>query len=254
MKLTKIADSYPIQKILLLFLMLVLLGVGAVPGYIKGRWTWVSPPDIAHLKPLKELQNTGLKVSGWKTEGQQVVSIGGQKWLRLYLEETDKDPKTGAIALLMNQRGAMNQPQVEWMDMDGYWRWKTDSHQLLEFEVDRADLKETAIEPIDTEGMPEVTQVKARFFRGWTNQQTYAIAQWYAWPDGGSSLPSDWFWHDRLAQLQNKRVPWVAVSVIIPIEPLGNIEKARPRAESLSKEIQAALMREPFTQMKIYSH
>jgi cyanoexosortase B-associated protein len=51
---------------------------------------------------------------------------------------------------------------------------------------------------------------------------------------------------DRMAQLSQQRAAWVAVNVLIPIEPLGKIEKVEDRASSLSQTVQAALMAEAF--------
>ena len=85
-------------------------------------------------------------------------------------------------------------------------------------------------------------KVEARFFRAWTQRRTVAVLQWYAWSGGGNPAPSRWFFADQLAQLRRNRVPWVAVCLQIPIEPLGDIEASRPLAESLGKVVQTALM------------
>jgi cyanoexosortase B-associated protein len=108
--------------------------------------------------------------------------------------------------------------------------WKTDSRRSLHFNV-----------PAAQPGSPEV-RVEARFFRGRTQTQTYALVEWYARSDGGHPNASQWFWLDRRAQLQGQRVPWVAVAILIPIEPLGDIEKVQPLAESLGQKVQAELI------------
>jgi cyanoexosortase B-associated protein len=82
--------------------------------------------------------------------------------------------------------------------------------------------------------------VKARFFRAW-NQQTFAVVQWYAFNNGGHFSPANWFWQDQLAQLSDRRVPWVAVCLKIPIEPLGELKDAQSVAESLAKTVQTQL-------------
>ena len=46
---------------------------------------------------------------------------------------------------------------------------------------------------------------------------------------------------DQQAQLKRQRVPWVAVSVKIPIEPLSELKDAEPLAKSLAQTIQATL-------------
>lgn len=233
MYLPKFLHNYSLSRVALLLFMLVLFAVGAVPSYFSGKWAWVSPPNLVNLNQLRELTKTGLNLSEWETSEPQMVKIGGRNWVQQNIQEGDRFV---AGLLLLNQTGPMHQPQVEWMDIDGFWRWKTDSARSLTFEVN----------PESTPTPDESVEVKARFFRGWTPAQTYAIAQWYSWPTGGNPAPFSWFWRDRLAQLQGNRLPWVAVTAIIPIEPFGEIESVRPLVESLSQNIQSALIEGPF--------
>lgn len=234
MYLPKFLHNYSLARVALLLFMLVLFAVGAVPSYFSGKWAWVSPPNLVNLNELKELTKTGLTLNGWETSAPQIVKIGGRNWVQQNIEEGDRF--VGGL-LLLPQTGPMHQPQVEWMDINGFWRWKSDSERSLTFEVN----------PESTPNPDEPVQVKARFFRGWTTAQTYALAQWYSSPTGGNPAPWSWFWRDRLAQLQGNRLPWVAVNVIIPIEPFGDIESVRPLVESLSQTIQNALIEGPFT-------
>ncbi|WP_254565243.1 cyanoexosortase B system-associated protein [Oscillatoria sp. HE19RPO] len=233
MYLPKFLHNYSLSRVALLLFMLVLFAVGAVPSYFSGKWAWVSPPNLVNLNQLRELTKTGLNLSEWETSEPQMVKIGGRNWVQQNIQEGDRFV---AGLLLLNQTGSMHQPQVEWMDIDGFWRWKKDSERSLTFEVN----------PESTPNPDESVEVKARFFRGWTTDQTYAIAQWYSWPTGGNPAPFSWFWRDRLAQLQGNRLPWVAVTAIIPIEPFGEIESVRPLVESLSQNIQSALIEGPF--------
>ncbi len=234
MYLPKFLQNYSLARVALLLFMLVLFAVGAVPSYFSGKWAWVSPPNLVNLNEIRELTKTGLTLSGWETSAPQIVKIGGRNWVQQNIQEGDRF--VGGL-LLLNQTGPMHQPQVEWMDIDGFWRWKTDSERSLTFEVN----------PESSPNGDQGVQVKARLLRGWTTAQTYAIAQWYGWPTGGNPAPFSWFWRDRLAQLQGNRLPWVAVNIIIPIEPFGDIESVRPLIESLSQTIQQALIEGPFT-------
>jgi len=218
----KILDRSPLSKILLLVLLLFLLGGAAVPSYIKGKWHWKEPPTVPGLKKLQELQGKGIKVPGWETNQQVTIQAGGRKWLLHELSQGNQK----ALLLLRSQRGSTEQPQVEWMDINGYWRWEPDADIGSEFTVDSAP-------------------VNARYFRGITQGQTYAVMQWYAFPDGGHPAASHWFWRDRFYQLSGNREPWVAVCIIVPIEPFGDIENVRPLMESLGKTVQAALMAGP---------
>ncbi|NEP44320.1 MAG: cyanoexosortase B system-associated protein [Okeania sp. SIO2H7] len=205
-----------------------MLAVGAIPAYITGNWSFANPPTITTFKSLRSIKTDGLRVSGWEIESHQEAKFSGHQWLVQTLQTGDRS----AILLALPQNGPKDKPQVEWMDINGLYRWKTDSYQHKKFLV-------------ETSGK-EVT-VEARFFRGWSDRQTYAIVQWYAWPSGGSPAPSSWFWTDRFAMLsQKRRVPWVAVSIQIPIEPLGEIEAYWPVLESLAQKVQLSLIEQAF--------
>ncbi|MEP0868630.1 cyanoexosortase B system-associated protein [Trichocoleus desertorum AS-A10] len=262
--LPKSFQQMQLPKLALLLLLLLLLGIGAAPSYLTGHWRWAHPPKDAAFKQLRNLENTELNLPGWKTRKRQTVPIGGHEWLAQEIEAESlvlSPPQSlnstasrlsapepaRAVLLLTAPRSEKNQPEVEWMDINGFQRWTTDSARLSRFTVDvensaavklGSDSKTSAKSPIP---------VKARFLRGWNQQQTFAVLQWYAWPAGGSPAPSDWFWADRAAQLRNARQPWVAVCLLIPIEPLGEIDTVWPMAESLAQTVQAALIKGPLT-------
>lgn len=234
----KLLYRYPLPKIFLLLFLLGLICVGAAPGYLTGKWRWAAFPQVSALPKLRELRKTGLTVDGWKILNNYTLLIGGHDWFASEIQRQQNDgtgKKSSSIALvmLMTQNDHADQPQVEWTDINGWQQWKTDSYTQVQF---------TVASPPD---QPAI-QVEASFFRGRSEQQTYAVLQWYATPMGGNPAASWWFWADRRAQMSNRRVPWVAVSILIPIEPLGDIEKSRISAESLGKTVQAALMAGPF--------
>ena len=232
----KFPRSYPLPKIVLLLFLLVCASIGAVPGYLTGKWRWAHPPEVKELDRLRQLRKTGVAIAGWKTLSQETVLIGNHEWLKQEIEILVPVGSPGsrlqkAILLLLAQNDHADQPEVEWTDINGWQQWQTDSDRWAKFAV--ASPQGAGVAP---------AEVEARFFRGWTNQQTYAVLQWYAVPTGGHPAPSRWFWADRLAQLSDRRLPWVAVSVLIPVEPLGDIEKSRQLAESLGQSVQAAVM------------
>lgn len=229
--------SMPFLKVVALVLLLLLLGIGAVPGYLTGHWSWAQPLPVTTLKQLQKLR-TGLTLPGWQIIEQQQKMIGGHKWSVQVIKQEHE--QTEAMLLLLPQNGPKDQPQVEWTDIDGVRRWKTDQYRSAHFTVEPP----RALEP-GTD-----VNVEARFFRGWTDQQTFAVLEWYAWPRGGHPAPSRWFWVDQLAQWRYTRVPWVAVSILIPIEPLGEVETSWPLAQSLGQTVQAALMAGPFLKTK----
>ncbi len=211
----------PFSKIILLLLLVVLICLGTVPGYLAGgKWRWMSPPKVTTLSELKRLKETGLPLTGWQTVDKQKPLIGNHTWLK---QDLTDGAETKAILLLFPQNGPIDQPQVEWTDIQGTLNWKTDSDRTAEFTASDA-------------------RITARYFRGWTTQQTYAVVQWYAWSTGGHPDQSRWFMVDRFAQLQNRRAPWVAISLLLPIEPLGDIEKSWSKAESLAQAVQSSLM------------
>ena len=248
MMIAKLKIPRQSAQIIALVFMLVLLIIGAIPGYLKGTWSWSDLPPVKTISQLKTIREDGLNLSEWKILEHQTLKLRGHDWL---IQTVEKDNQT-AILLILTQNYYKDHPQVEWMDINGFQSWKTDEHRRVNLEVDSS-------------------QVKTRFFRSltpntnnlltwlWSScssdrlctlyqkqrlRQTYAVMQWYAWPEGGSPAPRDWFFVDRIAQLSNRRAPWAAVNLLIPIEPLGNIETVEATAQSLAHDVQDALMQE----------
>ncbi|HBE19413.1 MAG TPA: cyanoexosortase B system-associated protein [Cyanobacteria bacterium UBA11149] len=232
----------PITRAIALLLLLVLVVFGAVPGYLKGKFSWAQLPNMAHLSQIKKVLTTGLEIPGWQMKDQKKVEIGGRKWSYQLLEGSTRKP---VVLLLLPPGDSKSQPQVEWVDIDSTLRWQTDSYTKIKFKVEPSDLS------LQKKSAPEITnlpqaEVEARFFRAWTQDQTVAVVQWYAWLEGGDPHHSNWFWADQSAQLQRQRVAWMAVCLQIPMEPLGDLKAAQPLAESLAKMVQTALMVGPF--------
>jgi cyanoexosortase B-associated protein len=216
----------PWAKLLLLGLLLLLVAIAAIPSYRSGQWRWQQPPPVMVLGQLKQVRQQGLALPGWKTEQQRTLKLGEQPWSIQQISDGSLEP---VMLMLFTQNGPKDQPQVEWTDLDGIQRWQKDSLRSLDF---------TANLPM------EQVPVTARFLRAWTEQKTYAVVQWYAWSSGGHYSPSQWFFADRQAQWQRQRQPWIAVSVILPMEPLDDLEKYRDRAITLGQTIQTTLLKE----------
>ena len=226
----KLLRRYQLSKIIVLVFLLVLVGVVAIPGYGTGRWPWTNPPPVANLKKLKTLRQNGLTLPGWETlRLQNNVLMGGHRWLVQEIQNY----QTIAVLLVLPQNGPKDKPQVEWLDIKGFHRWQTDADRTLQFTVN--------LNPVPN---PQTTTVKARFFRSRTAQNTFAVLQWYAWQNGGSPATSRWFWEDSIARLSNCRVSWVAVCIIVPIEPDADIKIAEPILGYLGEIVQAKLMAE----------
>lgn len=229
-------------KLLPVLFILAIAVVQVLPHYIGGDWPWNNPPGLVAVNQLKTLQSKGLTLPGWRSIDQQVLRIGGRNWsIQAITPEAVSPDEAGSqpplTLMLQPQVWHKDQPQVEWMDINGVQRWTADSQRHLNF---------TATVPPSEAGSNSSQngsdQVSARFLRGWTPQQTYAVVQWYAWPGGGSSSPSRWFWVDQFSQWRHhQRASWVAVSLLLPIKPLGDIEQSREFATAMAQDIQIAL-------------
>jgi cyanoexosortase B-associated protein len=221
----------PLTKLLIVLFILAIAAFIAIPNYFTGNWVWKKVPSLQNVKELKAIQSAGLALPGWKTLEQGKVEIGGHKWsvqaIAPESEAKTADLDTSPILMLRPQTWQRDMPQVDWVDINGAQRWTADSVRSLQFSVP---------------SQPQPVEIKARFLRGWHEKKTYAVLQWYAWKTGGSAAPGDWFWADQRAQLRDRRrANWVAVSILIPIQPLGNIDTAQPQAETLAKLVQSTL-------------
>jgi cyanoexosortase B-associated protein len=228
MNLTKFKQKHTIQRGFLLVTLILSIAIGNLSSYLTGNWSWTDIPKINNINQLKNLQTTGLTIPEWKTINKQEQNIGAHTWLSQTINKDNDEP---IMLLFLPQNYYLKKPEVEWVDIHGSENWKTDLFQKLNFTVTRGE---------------KIIAVKARIFRAWNLRQTFAVVQWYAFPNGGDYSPIKWFWLDRLAQLKRDRVPWIAVCIKIPIEPLGDLEVAKPMAESLAKKVQSALLLEPF--------
>ncbi|MGF1541475.1 MAG: cyanoexosortase B system-associated protein [Pleurocapsa sp.] len=211
-------------QIILILLLLISIFVGAMPGYLSGgQWQWSDLPKVPHLVAVKSGLNSGLELPNWTTIEHQKVRLGGKNWSIQTMNSQQSDLSHPIVLMLLPQNYYLDKPGVEWMDLNGLERWKTDSLGQLNFTL--------------SENSHSIA-VKARWFRAWNRQQTFAVVQWYAYPFGGSYSNFSWFWRDSIAQLYRSRVPWIAVSLKIPIKPLEDLDRVQPLAESLARQIQ----------------
>ncbi len=247
------ADRSPRYKFWLVLFVLAIAVFMTLPSYFAGHWAWQRVPELNHLKQLQALQKQGIVLPGWQTLMQQQRELGGHKWSIQAIvpdsspihpldtdtpptldpttdptTKTEQTPDQAIWLMLRPQIWHRDMPEVDWMDINGVQAWTADSLQSLTFQV------ETAANPIT---------VSAQFFRGWNQEHTYAVMQWYAWSTGGSPAPMDWFWVDQQSQWRDRQhTPWVAVSLLLPISPLSEIEPVRSQAISLAHLVQSTLM------------
>ena len=214
-----------ILQITLLIFLSILLAVGTVPGYLAGKWQWQNPPAVKVLGALKQIRKQGIEIPGWRTTEQKSMILGEHPWSIQTIESETKNANTKdtATVFLFTQNGPRDQPQVEWSDLNGVQRWKRDSESQQNFTANQVP-------------------VTARLFRAWNSKRTYAVMQWYAWSEGGHPEPSHWFFADRLAQFQGKRQPWIAVSILLPMEPLDDLNKYRDKITALAQPIESRLL------------
>lgn len=228
-RMPKISKNITRIQWLILGILTIIFLAGSLPSYIAGKWSWSHPPQVRNIQSFKQLEKTGLIIPGWEKLEHGVVRIGGHKWI----VQSSKIPGHEPIEIfLLPQFYYLDLPMIDWLDLNGVERWSTDSEQVLKFQV----------------GNASSNQVKARFFRAWKDD-TDAVVQWYAFPHGGNYAPSRWFWKDQQAQIRNQRVPWVAVSLKIPIAPLSDLKDNQELALSLAKSVQNTLDNQVFKSM-----
>ncbi|QIR36384.1 cyanoexosortase B system-associated protein [Tolypothrix sp. PCC 7910] len=228
--LSKFVKESQWTQLVVLLLLLLLFTIGSFPGYLTGKWQWQQLAPVIQLKELKQIRNSGLTLSGWQNVEQTQQEVGEHKWSLQLIKKQDSEAQ--AIVLLLPQNGPMDKPEVEWTEVNGWGRSRWGKWDVAQYRSAQFIVKQ-----------PSATQVEARFFRASTPQTTFGVLQWYALPNGGNPSPLNWFLADQLAQWRKQRVPWVAVSILIPMEPLGQVEKIWPLAESIGETVQAALMK-----------
>lgn len=206
-------------KWLVVAVLAVMITAIAIPQYLSAQWPWQSPPAVAQIREIRALKDTGLALEGWSEEFQQKVPIGGDQWSVQQLTQTNDAEPTQMVLFLKPQGASKDQPEVEWIDLQGAQKWQTSHQRRL-----------------------QAGDVSFDTFRAWTANQTFAVAQWYAMPQSGNSAPYYWFWKDQGYQWRRgSRLPWVAVSILLPMPPLGDITPVYPELEHLSQQVQAAL-------------
>ncbi|PZU98146.1 MAG: cyanoexosortase B system-associated protein [Leptolyngbya sp.] len=215
-------------NLVLVVVLAALAAIAILPAYLSGQWPWANSPQVAQIDQLRALQTAGLPLPGWQQTTVEPIPINRQTWTlveyRADSPEAQSAPVQQFAVLLHPQPWHSNQPQLEWIDLVGAQKWRIES---------RRRLKVTS---------PQTGPVDARFLRAWGDRQSFAVVQWYALPSGGHPSPSHWFWANQWSQLtQRQLTPWVAVSLLLPMEPLGTMDAYQSLAENLTGLIQQQL-------------
>ena len=218
------SQSRPWLKWATLIVLSAVIVAVALPQYLSGQWPWQSPLDVPQIRAVRNLKETGLAVQGWSQEFQQKISIGGDQWSVQQLTHGSNSTQEQMILFLKPQGQSKDQPEVEWIDLKGAQKWQTSHPRRLRM----------GSLTVDT-------------FRAWTSNQTFAVAHWYALPETGHPAPHHWFWRDQRYQWRRgERLPWVAVSVLVPMQPLGDVSLLYSDLERLSQLVQMSLVSQVF--------
>lgn len=191
-------------KLGLAALLTLLLVAVMAPAYLTGQWPWITSPQLTDtdLAALNTLREEGLDIPNWLPLQHQVVTLNRQDWSVNEYTTTASGPAQQMVVLLHPQPWHSNQPQVEWVDLAGLQNWQVERRRRLRLQ----------------EGQ-QVLPVRADWLQVRNDdRQTLAVLQWYAWPGGGHPAPRRWFWANQRSQLtRHTLMPWVAVSLIVPM-------------------------------------
>lgn len=219
----------------LIVVLAALVAIAALPSYFSGQWPGSSDLPVPHIAQLRELLTEPLAVPGWESTFHQEVNIGRNRWTLAEYRRTgtDGEPADSFGLLLRPQQAGDQQPEVEWVDLRGAQSWQVDDRHTVRWQVDS---------PADAP-----VEVTTRYLRGIDERNTFAVMQWYAWPSGGHFAPGKWFWADQAQQWQQKqRLPWTAVSVLLPIDPVGDIRTHTATVTEIAQSVQQGLLSSTF--------
>jgi cyanoexosortase B-associated protein len=216
----------------LVILLTALASAAIVPAYLTGQWPWVTAPQVAQLDQLKALGEQGLTLQGWSRQSHQAIAINGKDWsFSEYIADQPAQtaPTIDQFALLMRpQPWHSDQPEVEWLDLQGAQHWKLKTCRNIK------------IAPT-TNPIPQ--DFTARLCRASNDQQTLALLQWYAWPSRGHPAPSHWFWANQWTQFRDHRLtPWVAATVLVPMDPMADLSTYKSPIATLGSNVQQQIM------------
>jgi cyanoexosortase B-associated protein len=223
-------------KIGLVLALATLAALAIGPAYFTGQWPWVTPPQVPQLERLQALQDQGLSLPGWTLTSHRQITINQQDWLLSEYQRSTAPhnpgpppwpPVSHMVLLLHPQPWHSDQPQLEWLDLASAQDLTLTSRRRVTLTASRQP--------------PQITAT-ASFSHGRNQQHTVAALQWYAWPRGGHPSPGAWFWNNQWSQLTDHSLtPWIAVSLLLPMEPLAEVAPYQALAVDLGSAIQQQL-------------
>lgn len=214
----------------LIAVLTALVAIATLPSYINGQWPWRTELPVPQIENVRGLLETPLEIEGWQSIFHEAVNIGGNRWsLAEYRSAGAPSESTESFGLLLRpQMASDQQPEVEWVDLRGAQSWQVDNRETVRFTLPLA---------------ANEAKVTARYLRGVDERTTFAVMQWYAWPQGGHFAPGKWFWRDQAKQWrQQERLLWIAVSILLPIEPVGDIQLHTETVTAIAQAVQQELM------------
>ncbi|MEA5469241.1 cyanoexosortase B system-associated protein [Spirulina sp. 06S082] len=240
-------------KLGIVIILVIILAIAALPAYWQGNWSnlsiagvklpvweikapWQKPFPVQNLDRIRKVGDRGLEVSGWETLETGKLKIGGHDWSGQILRQSDRRDIT---LFLFPQTDPKLHPGVEWVDMDGFFKWKIDSQRPLNFAVETGEMKAKV--------RANLSLARESRRSPFGIPQTVAVVEWYSWGQGGHYSHTHWFWLDQRAQLKKKRIPWIAVTLRIPVDPKSTLDMVQSDVEALAKSVQASLMQNVFS-------
>lgn len=226
-----ISRSKSVTQWILIAALAVLIAIAAIPNYLQGEWSGSINLKIPQIGQLRSLTETPLDLPGWSVIYHEELQISRKGWSHIEYQSnaSEADGTSSSISLLLRAPNAHDQqPEVEWVDIQGAGGWQVSDVHRVQFSV---------------EANGQTIPVTARYSRGIDANSTFAIMQWYAWPTSGHFAPGRWFWADQKQQWQQReRMPWVAVTLLLPIEPVGDIRTHTERMTDIAQTIQQSLL------------
>lgn len=207
-----------VSKVAIATVLLLLVLFAAIPNYLQGIGVGTQPIPVENLQALRQINESGIDLPSWTTREQEKIAVGGHQWSMQVMENGEQI----ALILLRPQKDTKNQPEVDWVDLGNFFT-KTRDRTTVNFTVQGSD-------------------ITANLFQAFTERQSFAVMQWYAWETGGSPAPVDWFLADQKAQLRDRRLPWIAVNLQIPIDPLADVADVQDKMIDLGKAVQQSLL------------